>query len=157
MSVVALSLVSLGAAAPQVGRVQVLVTTSVDPFGLTDKATTERQEAVSGIRKRLGSNRALRFAAGPSDGVVIINVTSVEIEQVWRPTLYASPKVLPRGSPATDVTHPMTVARATLTKGTFSTDFAEAAGAYRGSAQENLARAIESWFHDNERVLLAKP
>ena len=135
----------------------VYVLTETDPSGLQDAATLERQEAVMAVKKRLSSRKEVRLVGTLEEASIVIFVTSVSTEQVWMPTPLAEAKPLPPGEPLPEGTRPRTVARAALTRGSFSTSFAEAAGAFRASATGNLARSIDKWFEINAETLATLP
>lgn len=138
-------------------KITVHVTTQIDPSGFSDDASDNRIKTVNAIAKRLKLQRSIRLVTSSTEADVLITVTSVVPETVWRQGLAGPTVPLEPGAPIPEGSWLSLVARATLVTGTYTTTFAEAAGAFRMSAPNNLAGAIDEWFRKNTRRLTRQP
>jgi hypothetical protein len=110
---------------------------------LTDGDGVDLAKAARSIAKHLSVRNDVEIVSDRDKASIVIIVTSIRWEELSPGTWDGPPHA--------------NVARATLTRGAFTTEFAAVEGALLSSATGNLARRIDVWFEKNKRTLATLP
>lgn len=152
-------LVVLFTAAPALAaddKIRIAVVTVADPSGLVDKPTEERLKAVADMKKRLSANKDVAIVERREEAQAVIEVMQAGAEEGGPgiSTVHAIGSVAVVTPPAKTWEF---VGRATLTSGTFTTNFEASIGPFGRTYGENLARKVEDWLKKNVSALRSVP